>query len=242
MDDGIADIFEAVRPELTAYLCRLVVRPHVAEELAQTAFVRIIESGGGSPDSNAGIRAWLFRVATNLAIDELRRHSTWRESTVADLRAAAETSPEFVARSEALVGTPETKTIAREHLAACFACVLRNLPERRAAALLLREVHGFTLNETAGMLEATEGQVKNWLKEARAHMHDRYRETCALIAKQGVCYQCVELDQYFAARQGSPLSAGDDHITARTEVLKELRTRPWGKWHTSLLSLLDDLQ
>lgn len=238
----IEDIVTAVRPELIGYLSRLVVRPHVAEELAQTALLRLLENSGSAPEHAEGIRAWLFRVATNLAIDELRRHSTWREASVIDLRAAAEASPDFRAKSEALIGTPETKAIAREHLAVCFACVLRNLPERKAAALLLKEVHGFTLAETASMIEAGSGQTKNWLQEARAHMHARYQNTCALIAKQGVCHQCVELDGYFVARTGNPIAAAGDHIDGRLQVLRELRDQPLGSWHRMLLGLLDDLE
>ncbi|MBI4486164.1 MAG: hypothetical protein HY655_09155 [Acidobacteria bacterium] len=51
--------------------------------------------------------------------------------------------------------------IAPEHLAVCFACTLRNLPPLEAAALLLREVHGFSTAETAKVLDATPVQVKN---------------------------------------------------------------------------------
>ena len=241
METTFEDMFEAVRPELTAYLCRLVVRPHVAEELAQTAFMRLLENKNAGPERIEATRAWLFRVATNLAFDELRRHSTWRESMFLYLREAAETNSDFMARSEALIGTPETKAVAREHLTACFACVLRNLPERKAAAFLLKEVHGFTLTELADLLEASEGQVKNWLQEARAYMHARYQETCALMAKQGVCYQCVELDGFFQAGQGNPIAGARDHLEARVQILKELRTKPCGKWHALLLGLLDDL-
>ncbi len=241
MDLEIEDIFEVVRRELTAYLCRLVVRPEIAEELTQTAFVRLLESGRTAPNRIEGVRAWLFRVATNLAFDELRRHSTWRETMVLELRATAEANPEFMARSEALVGTPETKAVAREHLAACFACALRNLPERKAAAFLLKEVHDFSLAEIAGMLEASESQAKNWLQEARAYMRNRYNDTCALMAKQGVCYQCAELDEYFRAGAGNPLMAGGDQVEARLDILKQLRATPWSKWHTQLFELLDDL-
>lgn len=241
MEGSFTAIYEAIRPELTAYLCRLVVRPQVAEELMQTTFVRLLESGPSAGQRSEVIRAWLFRVATNLAFDELRRHATWRENTVLDLRATAEANLAFVARSEALIGTPETKTVAREHLAACFVCTLRNLPERRAAAFLLKEVHGFTMAEMAELLDATEGQVKNWLQEARVYMHGRYQSTCALMAKEGVCYQCVELDEYFVAREGNPIAKVGDHMEARAQILRELRTRPWGKWHTLLFDLLDDL-
>jgi RNA polymerase sigma-70 factor, ECF subfamily len=241
MDDTFEDMFEQLRPELMTYLCRLVVRPHVAEDLVQTAFMRLIESGPGGPVGLNSIRFWLFRVATNLAVDERRRHSNWRESTILDLREAAEASRAFVAQSEALIGTPESKMVAREHLAACFACTLRNLPERNAAAFLLKEVHGFTLAEIGELLEATEGQSKNWLQEARAYMRARYDQTCALMTKEGVCYQCVELAAFFRSGEDNPIFGASDHLDARVNILNELRSQPPRKWHSLLLRLLDDL-
>lgn len=240
MDGRFEETFIALWPELNAYLCRLVVRPHVAEELTQTTFMRLFENGPAAPIGPHSTRAWLFRVATNLAIDELRRHSSWRENAVLDLRVVAESDPSFVALSEALVGTPETKTVAREHLTVCFVCTLKNLPEHKAAAFLLKEVHGFTLAEIADLLQATETQAKNWLQEARAHLRTRYEQTCALITKQGVCYQCVELGDFFHSGEGNPVSGASDHLDARVSILNELRSRPPGKWHSVLLKLLDD--
>ncbi|MBI3479704.1 MAG: RNA polymerase sigma factor [Nitrosomonadales bacterium] len=236
-----AEEFEAVRKELTGYLSRLVVRPQVAEDLVQTTFLRSLEAIENAPDEIANSRAWFFRVATNLAFDELRRHSSWRENMMPDLRELAENDPGFVAHSIAMAGTPETKAIAREHLVACFACVLRNLPERKAAAFLLKEVHGFKLAEVAGLLGTSEGQAKNWLQEARSHMDARYSQTCALLNKQGVCYQCVELDEFFGAGQGNPLGNTNGDIEARTQILKDMRDQQYGAWHKLLFELLDDL-
>lgn len=240
MDRPLATHLEAARPELTAYLCRLVVRPQVAEDLAQTTFLRAIESADRLPPSPEGVRAWLFRVATNLAIDERRRHSNWRELMILDVRAAAEADAPLVVDSRAMAGTPETRAIAREHLVACLACTLRNLPEHQAAALLLKEVHGFTLEEVAVVLEARATQAKNWLQEARAELDRRYGTTCALITKGGVCHQCVELDGFFAAGAGDPL-AGDARLDARLRVAADLRDRPWGPWHRRIFALIDEM-
>lgn len=241
MERRFNEVFTALRPELTAYLSRLVVRPHIAEELAQTAFTRLIESGPDGPDGREAERAWLFRVATNLAFDELRRHSTWRENVLLDLRELAESNPGIVAQSKALVGTPETKMVAREHLVACFSCTLRNLPEPKAAAFLLKEVHDFSLVEIADLLRATEAQAKNWLQEARAFMRAQYDQTCALMTKKGVCYQCVELADFFLSGEGNPLAGTRDHLDGRIDFVRQLRSRPTGKWHSMLLKLLDDL-
>lgn len=234
--------FEAVRPELTAYLCRLVLRSAVAEELAQTTFLRALEAADSLPSEPRGLRAWLFRVATNLAFDELRRHAGWKERLVFDLRELAESRPGFAAMSAAAIGTPETKAIAREHLAACFACALKNLPERKAAALLLKEVNGFTVDEAADILAASAAQVKNWLQEGRAAMNARYQDSCALVNKGGVCHQCVELDGFMRAGQGNPLQGAGDAIEGRLRVLKEMAARPWQPWHRHLFELLDDLK
>ncbi len=241
MPDRFEHHFATVGPELTAYLCRLVNRPQVAEELAQTAFLRLLESGPAAPDQDEAIRAWLFRVATNLAIDELRRHSTWRETMVEDLRSAAESDAAFNSFSSSLIGTPETKLVAREHLATCFACTMRNLPEHKAAAFWLKEVHSFSLAEAADFLGATETQVKNWLQEARAYMRARYASSCALITKQGVCHQCVELADYFNSGEANPLTGSVDDMDARLSILREMRSRPPGVWHARLLRLIDGL-
>lgn len=240
MNSDLARQLDGVRKELSSYLCRLVVRPQVAEDLVQTAFLRCLEASDRLPESTEGIRAWVFKVATNLAFDELRRHSTWREAMLLDLREAAEADAAVVEQSIAMVGSPETKAIAREHLVACLACTLRNLPERKAAALLLKEVHGFTVEETADLLDATPAQAKNWLQEARRHMADRYGATCALLAKNGVCYQCVELDGFFASGQGNPL-AGDTGVDARFRIAAALKERAWGPWHRIVFELIDEL-
>lgn len=237
---ALAAGWERVRPELVGYLSRLVTRPDVAEELAQEAGARMLESEG-APAGPLELRAWLFRVATNLAIDHLRRHAVKREDLLDEARRRAEAEPRFVAESRALAGTPEVAAIAREHLAVCVGCTLRNLPPHQAAAVLLREVHGFGVEEAARALDAREAQVKGWLQTARETLTRRYEGRCALVGKQGACHQCVELDAFFEAGRGDPLAATDGGIDARLAVLRDLRARAAGRWHGRMLSLVDDL-
>ena len=236
----LAAIWNAIRPELLGYLRRLVVRAELAEDVCQTTYVKALEALERAPKVPEETRAWLFRIATNTALDELRRHSSWRESTLFELRERAEADPHFVRLSQEFIGTPETKAIAREHLAVCFACVLRSFPQHKAAALLLKEVHDFPLDEIARWLEATPVQVKNWLQETRREMERRYEGTCALVSKRGVCHQCVELDGFFHAAAGAPLSPGQSSLDARLAVLRELRTSARSPWHDLMLELLDD--
>ena len=209
-----AGIYQQLKAELTAYLARLVLREEVAAGLAQQTAVRMLESSR-VPNTQETLRPWLFRVATNLAIDYLRRHSTKRERILDDTRKRAEGDAAFVQESQRLAGSPEMKSIAREHLAVCFVCTLRNLRPEESAALLLKEVYDFSVEETARVMDAGFGQVKNWLQSARAKLKGRYEKTCALVTQQGECYQCVELDEFFESKQGDPLRKTRRDIDAR---------------------------
>src|SRR6185369_3751896 len=162
--DLLAQAYQQSRRELRSYLTRMVLRPDVAEELVQQAALKLLEAERGEatiPTDAEGVRAWLFRVATHLAIDHLRRHSTWREEVLLETRELAERNGPFLAESQLMRDSAELQAIAREHLSVCFACTLRNLPAQQAAALLLSEVYGFTVEEAAEILEATFGQAKN---------------------------------------------------------------------------------
>lgn len=235
-----ATSFERHRRELVGYATRLVLREAVAEELVQEAAVRLL-GDERLADDDRQIRAWLFRVVSNLAIDHLRRHSTWREMVLVDTRARAEADPDYVSASLALRGSPEMAAIAREHLVICFACTLRNLPPRQAAALLLREVHGFSTAEAAEMLEATTTQVKNAVQQARRTMTERYGHTCALITKAGVCHQCVELDGFFNGQRRDPLAGTTRDVAARLAIVRETREAALGPWHRRMLRLVDEV-
>lgn len=229
--------YERHRRELVSYATRMVLRTEVAQELVQDAAVRLLEDQK-LPDDDAQIRAWLFRVVSNLAIDHRRRHSTWRELVLIDTRDRAEADPVYVRQSLALRGSPEMAAIAREHLAVCFACTLRNLPPPQAAALLLREVHGFSTAETAETLEATTIQVKNWVQRARRTMSERYAHTCALVTKTGACHQCVELDQFFNGERRDPLAGTKRTVADRLAILKNTREAALGPWHRRMLRLV----
>ena len=235
-----AEIYQRHRHELANYARRLVVRNEIADELVQEAALRLVQDEQ-LPDDEGQIRAWLFRVVSNLAIDHLRRHSTWKEMVLVDARERAVADRSFVAESERMRGSPELAAIAREHLAVCFACTLRNLPPEHAAALLLREVYGFSTAETAATLAASTVQVKNWIQRARRTLEERYSHTCALVTKRGVCHQCVELDGFFNGQRRDPLEATARNLEARLAILRETRAAALGPWHRRMLRLVDEV-
>jgi RNA polymerase sigma-70 factor (ECF subfamily) len=226
---------ERLRAEIIAFLYRLVTQPQLAEDLAQEAFARALASSETAPTQASQYRAWLFSIATNLGLDSLRKAKRHGEVSMFSLREAAEGDPDFMERSKQLIGTPETALVASEHLMACFSCTLQNLPERKAAALLLREVHDFSLCDIATILGIETTQAKNAIQDARRIMKAKYDTTCALITKQGICYQCAELADFF---KGAAI--GLDHTgdawDARMRIVKDFSKRRPSVWHKLMLN------
>jgi RNA polymerase sigma-70 factor, ECF subfamily len=229
-----------IRRELINYATRMVLRKDVAEELVQQAGLRLIETES-PPPAGEGTRAWLFRVVTNLAIDHLRRYSTKHERIMAETKEVATADQPFMAEMEKMRGSEEHKAMARDHLSVCFSCTLRVFPAQQAAALLLVEVFGFTVAEAAEILDARTPQAKHWIQSARAGMQQRYEQTCALVNKKGVCYECVELSEYFTGVAENPLANTTGDIDARLAILRERRESTLGPWHTKLMLIVDGL-
>lgn len=238
MDDvQLAEALTGIRAELLRYLTRLMGSPESAEDVAQTTYVRAHAAIERAPAAAEEQRRWLFRIATNLALDDLRRRTRWRARTVIELRELAEASPAFMERSAAMIATPEVTHLVREHLDTCFGCVVRNLPGQQAAAVLLRELHAFSVAEVAEMLDARPAQVKNWIQAGRLTMHERYADTCALMTKRGVCHQCTELSGFFQVPGPAAAGISDASLDERLDAIRPLNSSPLGAWHRALLEL-----
>ena len=236
--DAIAAAWADNREDLLRFVRNMVVRPELAEEIVQHAAQRAI-AAVSAPDEPLETRKWLFRIASNLAIDELRRQGTWPETALLDSREDGEADESFVAASQTMRGTPEVSAIANQHLAFCFACTLRSLPPERAAALLLIEMYGFTVKETASILSASPAQAKNWLQDARAALKMKFAETCALIGKQGVCYQCSELAEFFNGRPENPLATTPGTSADRLRIARSAGAGDLSAWHRLLLAVIE---
>lgn len=217
------------------------MRVNIAEELVQETALRCLEYSENAPTEVNQLRAWVFRIASNLGIDYLRLRGTFNESIMIDARKLAESNDDFMASTASLRGSPEMAFVAREHLSACFNCTLGQLSPEKAASLLLREIFGFSTQEIAVILQASFAQVKNWLQESRVEMDMRYAKSCALINKNGVCYQCVELDDFYQVNKGNPLEKTQSTLDDRMQIMRDLTTQPDGKWTQLLSNLLNDL-
>ena len=236
-DAALATALTGIRPELTRYLTRLLGHPDAADDVVQSTYVQAHQALDRAPHDTDGMRRWLFRIASNLALDEIRRRKRWGRNGVLELREMAENNQAFMERSAALIGTPEVAHLVREHVETCLGCVNRNLPAQQAAAVLLRELHGFSVEQAAEILAARPTQVKNWIQTGRRKMQDRYAETCALVTKGGMCHQCSELSAFFRVPGPASVGISAGSLNERFDVTRALNEAPLGEWHRALLHL-----
>jgi RNA polymerase sigma factor (sigma-70 family) len=141
--------FDADHRALYRYLVRFCGDPDLAADAAQEAFMRLIER----PPAHAASRAWLFRVATNVVLEQSRTRARRSRLLAPAMQPLAEPPPDPHAVAES--------TNARALLAAA----LSTLNDKERRAILMRE-EGFSHREIAEALETTTGSVGTLLARA----------------------------------------------------------------------------
>ena len=126
--------------------------PHDAEDVVQEVFVRAY-GGLRSNDRDLALRAWLYRIAHNRCVDELRRPSRSPRGRSTSCRAGARR-------------TRCAQVEQRDALRRLIADVQR-LPEQQRSALLMRELGGMSYADVAAALGVSVPAVKSLLVRAR---------------------------------------------------------------------------
>jgi RNA polymerase sigma-70 factor (ECF subfamily) len=139
---------EPLRPELYRYCRYLAKSPWEADDLVQDALMRAFVTLGWVHQEIRDPRAWLFRVASNLWLNRVRD--------------AHEVTTEPPVRTDAAPDPRATREAAGSLIA-------RLAPQERAA-VVLKDVFDFSLEETASALATTVGAVKTALHRGRGKL------------------------------------------------------------------------
>ena len=197
-ETAFTELVEPLRQPLFSYIYRMVTQPQDAEDLLQDVLIRVLQSLP-SFRGEAGFKTWLFGIATHVCMDHLRAKKRWRVEAQLHGQHDTEGDANEMATLAALMHSPDFVFEMREHIAFCFSCISRTLEPVEQAAVMLREVLGFSNQEAAQMLEVSEPVFRHRLSSARARMIGSYDGLCQLINKTGVCWQCKGLQQFAGA-------------------------------------------
>jgi RNA polymerase sigma-70 factor (ECF subfamily) len=156
--DSFEAIFERYQTPIYNYVLRMMGNPDDASDLTQEAFLKAYQALPKlSGEVNLG--AWLYRIATNTCLDELRRRKIIRWQPWEAFVAAFH--PRQVASDD-----PERETLRLED-SARVQQVLNRLPPRYRTCLLLREYQDLSCEEIGVILGASRSAVKSLLFRAR---------------------------------------------------------------------------
>ena len=239
--EAVSDIgyLEMHRPAITGHCYRMLGSFFDAEDATQEAMIRAWR-GIDRFDGRASLKNWLYRIATNVCLDEI--HSKGRRArpmeegssfsgvpSLEDLvqRSANEwIEPIADVRALASDADPSERAIQKQSIRLAFIAALQKLAPKQRAALLLTDVLGFSAAEAAETLDTSVASVNSALQRARAALSDQRLGGSSDLTEA----QKVMLDRYVAAFERYD-------IDALTMLLREdatLSMPPYTLWFQGL--------
>jgi RNA polymerase sigma-70 factor (ECF subfamily) len=158
------------RQALLDHIRSIVRNPTEAEDVLQEVLVKAHQSIGQLRAEGA-LTTWLFRIATHLGIDHLRKHG--RQPEVVD-----DVDPKDLPSEDD--GTPGLqRMVEQQEMSTCVQRFLLNLPSVYRTVLLLHDLDGLTASEIASRLGITLENAKVRLHRARAALRTALQAGCS---------------------------------------------------------------
>lgn len=164
--------FDEVAAELSRpllhYLEAFVGDATTAEDLLQETLIRM-SRGIGEFRGEASLKTWAFSIATRVAADHFRKPGN--RLRIIDVDEAADLPDPGVAAEE---------VVARKEMNSCIRQVIDSLPESYRAPLILHDLEGLSVAETAAICEAPVPATKIRIHRARKRLEEALRAQCNL--------------------------------------------------------------
>ena len=167
-------IYEDFQPKISNYLSRLI-GPGEAEDTAQEVFTKISRSLD-SFKGQSKLSTWIYRIATNTAIDKLR--SAGHKHTAGQIRLDDGTGIENTPPGIRAPDTPTDQKVIRREMSECVREYVDRLPPDHRTVLILKELEGFKNREIAAILDISLENVKVRLHRARARLKQELADGC----------------------------------------------------------------
>ena len=156
---AFGEIVDRHKDALVGYLCRLVGNRERAEDIAQEAFLRLYQRSQRYQERGL-LKAYLFRIATNLVRSEERRAFRW--DRIRELvRPASSGAP------------AQERELLQSELRHKLERAIAALPLRYRSPLVLREIEGWNYRSISEALGCSEGTVKSRIHRARQALRER---------------------------------------------------------------------
>jgi RNA polymerase sigma-70 factor (ECF subfamily) len=159
--------------QIIHFLFRMVHNEAIAEELAQEVFLRVYRSRE-SYRAEAKFSTWLYRIATNLAVNHAR--DTKYERTAQTLELDAPDTESGATPEVADDDLNVEQTMLREERMAAIRAQVAALPERQRMAVLMHKYQEMDYRQIGDVLKLSESATKSLLFRAYQTLRERLKE------------------------------------------------------------------
>jgi RNA polymerase sigma-70 factor (ECF subfamily) len=172
-ESAFAYLVQKYRRPMVGFMYRMCHNPSTAEELAQEVFLRVYRSRT-SYEPSAKFTTWLYRIATNLAVNHARDTRHERPENILRLdEPDQETGNTPDLADDSL--SAEEQILKRERLAAIRG-VVNALPERQRVAVIMHKYQQMDYRQIAGVLKLSESATKSLLYRAYETLREQLKE------------------------------------------------------------------
>jgi len=181
----VPTLYSEYYPKIVGYLRRLVGEAE-AEDVAQEAFVKVsrsLESFRGESQ----LSTWIYRIATNTAMDHLRKPSTKRS---ARQTAGAEEDDEVYEAAVVDDAPLHDTLLIRKDMNECIRGLVNDLPENYRTVLALADLEELSNAEIADVLGLSLDTVKIRLHRARLQLKKSMDHACHLYRDHRNEFSC----------------------------------------------------
>ena len=172
-EDAFAELVSRYRNQLTSYIYRMTNDYDGAVDLAQETFVRVYRAADRYQCTYA-FSTYIYRIATNLAISELRKRKRRKLVSLTSFFQATDNSEVRELNPPDDNPLQDCELVDSERRMAVQRAI-STLPEKYRAPLILRDVDGRSYDEIARILETSEGTVKSRISRARGFLREKMR-------------------------------------------------------------------
>jgi RNA polymerase sigma-70 factor (ECF subfamily) len=171
-ETAFAELVRRYRNQITNYIYRMTADYDASVDLAQETFIRVYRAAERYQTSHA-FSTYIYRIATNLAISELRRRKRRRLVSLNGFFQARESGEELCELDLPDEAPLQDTVLVDGERRAAVARAIATLPEKYRAPLVLRDVEGRSYEEIAAVLEMSEGTVKSRINRARTFLREK---------------------------------------------------------------------
>ncbi len=179
-------IYDEYHPVILQYLAR-IAGPNEAEDIAQDVFEKVNKSLGRF-HGKSKLSTWIYRIATNTAIDRSRsviykhakEHIAIEDNACIELKDAPEDS----------VANSTDQLVIQKEMTECINEYIDKLPTAYKTAIVLSELEGMSNKEVAEILDISLENAKIRLHRARTKLREILNEACDFYYTEQNTFAC----------------------------------------------------